>query len=385
MQQDGMSTDITLNSAQEADGFAAIMKRLKGRSAQERAALKVQADQAVLGYEAYALGHEYLERGELDAARRWLQVAAGHRIPGAEQALEEMAVRQPLDDVAALTAVNTAVIVDPMAHGTVSPPSGVCITDGVHPGKNDQPWAAVLENLRAARQASSARTEAVQITEQARREADILLAEVQRQAQAMVDDARAEAERILGAARRQAAEEAKAAAAARGGELVTRPQVAGPLYVSRVRKDVGTWDAQELANAVLQRSGGGQNLRAEFLGNGALEALRSHWPVQHATRRIAVLRGCCGEAEPYRLTMDDLLLFGVCLVRKHDVEDAGAREVALLTHIAHLPWREEGFDHTGPVHRAAAAHVVSESRLFALGAGCEGPKEVAAIDAEESV
>ncbi|WP_327341134.1 hypothetical protein [Streptomyces europaeiscabiei] len=149
--KEGMPQEgITLSSAEKRESFATIMKRLKGRSAEERAALTTQADETVLGYEAYALGQEYLERGDFGAAGRWLRVAAGHSIPGAEQALEEMAMRQTSLNVVGLTAAGTAVRVEAAPPEALPSSSGVCITNRVHPGKNDEPWGAVLDNLNAA-------------------------------------------------------------------------------------------------------------------------------------------------------------------------------------------------------------------------------------------
>lgn len=90
---DGMRQEPTLSAAEKAQGFAAVMKRMKSRSPQERDRLQTQAEQVALGHEAYALALEYLDRGDDEAARRWLRVAAGHGIPGAAQDLEEIVLR----------------------------------------------------------------------------------------------------------------------------------------------------------------------------------------------------------------------------------------------------------------------------------------------------
>ncbi|AZQ33227.1 XRE family transcriptional regulator [Streptomyces cyaneochromogenes] len=54
---------------------------------EERAAVALQADQAELGHEAYALGLELLELGRRDQALRWLRTAARYHVTGAQRAL----------------------------------------------------------------------------------------------------------------------------------------------------------------------------------------------------------------------------------------------------------------------------------------------------------
>lgn len=153
--------------------FAGIMQRLESRSVEERERLRAQADAAVLGHEAYALGHEYLERGNYIAAKRWLRVAADHSVPGAEQALEEIDVRQSIDG---LTDRSTdSVPAGPAPCPTVRSHSLLLDNCGI--------WTSTVEHLAASGVTAAARAEAQQITERADREADELLSTARSQMQ----------------------------------------------------------------------------------------------------------------------------------------------------------------------------------------------------------
>lgn len=77
------------------DGVDAVMERIQRLSPQEIEALRLQADSAVLGHDAYALGLKHLELGESDEALHWLTMAARHGVPGARRALEELGVAVP--------------------------------------------------------------------------------------------------------------------------------------------------------------------------------------------------------------------------------------------------------------------------------------------------
>ncbi|MGW1543229.1 hypothetical protein ACWCPM_23820 [Streptomyces sp. NPDC002309] len=160
---------LTLSPAEKADGFAAVMRRLKDHSPHEQARLQAQADAAVLGHEAYALGHEYHRRGNYVAAKRWLRVAADHSVPGAEEALDEIDASQP-----ASPAVGRATAVDfsgPAPSATIPSPTPA--------GGGSEKWAAVLDCLDVT---ASAREQARQITEEARSAAEDLLAEARQKA-----------------------------------------------------------------------------------------------------------------------------------------------------------------------------------------------------------
>ncbi|MFJ4585155.1 hypothetical protein [Streptomyces echinatus] len=212
--EDGMRQEPGLSAAEKADGFAAVMKRLKSHSPDERARLRTQAEEVALGHEAYALGQEYLDRGNYEAARRWLRVAAGHHIPGAAQALEEIALQQTLDgfaDLAAFGGDQTAADAAPC--GTIPSPPAMRAVDGNHRFKQDQAWASVMEGLYSG-MAAAAREQAGRITAQARREADAILAEARQQAERTAaacaeivldtEQDRREATQLLAEARQQA-------------------------------------------------------------------------------------------------------------------------------------------------------------------------------------
>ncbi|QKV90429.1 hypothetical protein HUT19_40865 [Streptomyces sp. NA02950] len=199
--------DITLSPDEKSAGFAAVMQRLKSRSSDERARLRAHADAAVLGHEAYALGHEYLRRGDYVAAKRWLRVAADHSVPGTEQALEEIEMRQPREGLADMAAVG---ICADDASCTTNPSRPVAFVDA-EAIKGVQTWMSVKDHPAARQVTVAAQAEAKQITEQAHGAADALLSEAQQQAQAVIDEARQQAQTLI--------EEAQARAAQIGAEV----------------------------------------------------------------------------------------------------------------------------------------------------------------------
>ncbi|MEU3639891.1 hypothetical protein AB0H23_27205 [Streptomyces albogriseolus] len=181
--EDGMRHEPTLSAAEKADGFAAVMQRLQSHSPDERARLQTQAEATALGHEAYALGQEHLERGDFEAARRWLRVAAGHHIPGAARALEEIALRQALDeftDGAAVGGAHAPAGVVPCE--TIPSPLQPWTEDGQH-RLGALAWASSVEQLYIDQAVAAARQQAGRITAQARREADAILAEARQQAE----------------------------------------------------------------------------------------------------------------------------------------------------------------------------------------------------------
>ncbi|MEU0650136.1 hypothetical protein [Streptomyces umbrinus] len=194
--QDGeRHEDLSPNPTEKADRFAAIMKRLKGRSEQERAQLRSQVDGAILGHEAYALGHENLRRGNYVAAKRWLRVAADHSVPGAEQALDEIEVCPTAAATSPMTAEITTADSEPCTAGTSRPVS-----------RDFEKWASVLNSwTEAGLMTSAAWAEAQEITAQARRAADEFLAKARQELQTL-EDARVEAERRIAAQYRASAE-----------------------------------------------------------------------------------------------------------------------------------------------------------------------------------
>ncbi|MFF0767015.1 hypothetical protein ACFYWH_44700 [Streptomyces sp. NPDC003737] len=182
---------LSLGPAEKADGFAAVMKRLKSHSEQERAQLRAQADAAILGHEAYALGHDNLRRGNYVAAKRWLRVAADHSVPGVEQALEEIEAGLA-DDLARPVTVE------------VTADAAPCPTGASHAGTYElEKWASLLQNWTEAGLAvDAARAQAQQIIAQARRTADEVIAKAREEA----DRAWADARNTMAAEHRAAAE-----------------------------------------------------------------------------------------------------------------------------------------------------------------------------------
>ncbi|MFF4985481.1 hypothetical protein ACFY3O_36250 [Streptomyces sp. NPDC001046] len=179
--QDGERHEaLHLSTAEKADGFAAVMKRLKGRSEQERARLRAQADAAILGHEAYALGHENLRRNNYVAAKRWLRVAAEHGVPGAEQTLEEIEAGPAVEEPAHPVTVE------------VTPDADLCATGASHAVPLDvEKWASLLHTWTQAGLAmDAARAEARQILDQARSTADELITTAREEADRARDEAR---------------------------------------------------------------------------------------------------------------------------------------------------------------------------------------------------
>lgn len=181
-------------SAARKAGFAAVMQRLASRSEAERAVLAAEAEGAVLGYEAYALGQEYLERGNWAKALQWLKVAARHRVPGADGTLAEARTRQAADrlapqppDTATRWTRHGADAAVP-AESADTAPTVVCGQNRITAPTTWGDWPPVQVGLVrpdpwAAEQAA-ARAAAERITTQARREAAELLDRAQQQAEA---------------------------------------------------------------------------------------------------------------------------------------------------------------------------------------------------------
>ncbi|WP_406117671.1 hypothetical protein [Streptomyces sp. NBC_00989] len=187
-------------SAARKAGFAAVMQRLASRSEAERAVLAAEAEGAVLGYEAYALGQEYLERGNWAKALQWLKVAARHRVPGADGTLAEAQTRQAADrlapqppDTATRWTRHGADAAVP-AESADTAPTVVCGQNRITAPTTWRDWPPVQVRLVrpdpwAAEQAA-ARAAAERITTQARREAAELLGRAQQQAEAAMRAAR---------------------------------------------------------------------------------------------------------------------------------------------------------------------------------------------------
>lgn len=181
--EDGMRHKPTLSADEKADGFAAVMQRLQSHSPDDRARLQTQAEAAALGHEAYALGQEHLERGDFEAARRWLRVATGHHIPGAARGLEEIALRQPFEtfiDVATIGGDHATAGTVPCE--TIPSPLRPWTEDGQH-RLGALAWTSSAKQLYVDQAVAAARQQAGRITAQARREADAILTEARKQAE----------------------------------------------------------------------------------------------------------------------------------------------------------------------------------------------------------
>ncbi|MGW0501194.1 hypothetical protein ACWD0Z_38995 [Streptomyces sp. NPDC003007] len=275
--EDGMRHEPTLSAAEKADGFAAVMKRLKSHSPDERARLQTQAEAVALGHEAYALGQEYLDRGDFEAARRWLRVAVGHHIPGAAQALEEIALRRAFGgftDVATVGGDHAAAGTVPCE--TISSPHGPRAKDGQH-RLGGLAWTSSVEQLYLDQVLAAARQQAGRIAAQARREADAILAEARQQAERTAaacaeivldtEQERAETAELLAEAR-QKAEGLQAACA----EIMLkadqdRREAAQLLAEARHLSESVQWEAAEIGEKVRRRA---QETLAEARGQALL-------------------------------------------------------------------------------------------------------------------
>lgn len=104
----GATTPTWLNDT-PPPSFDQIRKCVDGMSPEQKRQASEPAVQAELGGHAYELGKDYLNRGDLDQARRWFTIAAHYRVPGA---------RHQLDDLAALRDVlmTASESIDPVDH-----------------------------------------------------------------------------------------------------------------------------------------------------------------------------------------------------------------------------------------------------------------------------
>ncbi|MBQ1117021.1 MULTISPECIES: ATP synthase F0 subunit B [Streptomyces] len=216
--EDGQRSKPTLTAGEKAVGFAAVMNRVRGHSEQKRGELRLRTEAIMLGTQAYALGHEYLGRGEIETARRWLKVAAGHRVPGSEQALEELeetALRQATDAVTDSTACADA-RTGAAAAAAVSDETSTCgfrVIDGQQRLRRLSAWAA--DGGRTPQEDVLYYRASVEVFARARREADAIMARARQEAQTQADEITAQARRDADAILAQARQEAGTAAAAR--------------------------------------------------------------------------------------------------------------------------------------------------------------------------
>ncbi|MFD5858762.1 hypothetical protein [Streptomyces chartreusis] len=190
-----------LSPAEKADGFAAVMRRLRASSPDERARLRETAQAAEAGHAAYAIGHEYLDRGRYEDARRWLRMAVRLGAPGAEKTLEEIALRSTVDDLADVPlAGGCDESADLMSALVVSSSISARCPTGLSLQATRQEWATILEEVEG-KPPAAARQDADRLIEEARQEAETIISDAKAEAEAVVDEAQAEAQRLVRAAR----------------------------------------------------------------------------------------------------------------------------------------------------------------------------------------
>ncbi|MEU5201005.1 hypothetical protein AB0G86_44390 [Streptomyces scabiei] len=81
--------DPTYTDAELDAGFSALLTDLEQLTPEHAREVDGLATEAELGSDAYALGLEYLERGELERATRWLRIAASHGVSAGQQQLDD--------------------------------------------------------------------------------------------------------------------------------------------------------------------------------------------------------------------------------------------------------------------------------------------------------
>ncbi|MET8030606.1 hypothetical protein [Streptomyces avermitilis] len=296
--EDGMRREPGLSAAEKADGFAAIMRRVNSHTPQEQAQIQLETEGVMLGHEAYALAHEYLDRGDFDAARRWLRVAAGRRIPGAERALEELALRLTCEG-----------LVDPEAADAeqAAGDSGACgplprplrATDGSHRMKNIQAWTWGLDGMSDRSSEVAARVQTEQIIGQARREANAITAGARQELEQIGElfkEARRQADGLRAAAQEKV-EMTAAVCAQRISEVEKDRAEAGQL-LSEARQLVEEIQSQVAKLQTAAR--GGTRWRDGSPAGGERRSVARTYEDDHA-RRVRVLRalsGLEGEGEP---------------------------------------------------------------------------------------
>lgn len=75
------------------EGFEAVMDSIDRLIDHERAALVLQAEQAELGHQAYALGLELLAQGRRGEAKNWLSIAARYHVSGDQEDVDRGGIR----------------------------------------------------------------------------------------------------------------------------------------------------------------------------------------------------------------------------------------------------------------------------------------------------
>ncbi|MGY3206332.1 hypothetical protein [Streptomyces sp. TE5632] len=81
--------DPTYTDAELDAGFTALLTDLEQLTPERAREADDLATEAELGSDAYALGLEYLERGDLERATHWLRIATSHGVSAAQQQLDD--------------------------------------------------------------------------------------------------------------------------------------------------------------------------------------------------------------------------------------------------------------------------------------------------------
>ncbi|WP_435219167.1 hypothetical protein [Streptomyces sp. bgisy034] len=173
-EDDPVYTDAELDA-----GFTAVLtalEHLTPERAQEADDLAVKAE---LGSDAYALGLEYLERGDLERATHWLRIAASHGVPAARQKLQDARELHHTVDSLPPEIVRSHPLAEQLD----------CLSCHPAPDLSTPPVAASrLRELRSAeRRLADARQEAERILADARRAAAQITADAQHAAQSEAD------------------------------------------------------------------------------------------------------------------------------------------------------------------------------------------------------
>jgi hypothetical protein len=200
------NTEQDLAAVVMAASFRSLMDAFAQLTPEQEEQLGADNEEIQLAADAYALGREYLERGQRTAAERWLRMAARHHMPQAQQDLDNLdfpdldgdggpggsaAPERPFEIVVPTPVCDSAA--KKWSHGwnaVTSPPAGPLV--GAFSGVRPRDTRHIL---------AAAHSQAEEILATARREAELAVA-----------TARSEAEEVLATARRQAEDMAACAA-----------------------------------------------------------------------------------------------------------------------------------------------------------------------------
>jgi hypothetical protein len=158
-------TDRTYPGERLDAGFASVMDRLDRLDPAEVEAIDLAVTRAELGYQAYALGTEYLDRGDLDRASHWLRTAVALGVDDAAGRLHDVDELQRM--VQAITPAP-----DELTSASECPGPALRLADLATPSPGS--WVADVRVADTIIQ--NARAEADRIMAEARRRADEIMA-----------------------------------------------------------------------------------------------------------------------------------------------------------------------------------------------------------------